>query len=133
MVADRSIDTARGYYLQGRHAEAESLYRQLLARQPNALGGCEGLGVLAFQQGRVDEALAFFSRCVAIDPGSARVHANLGNCSGRRSNFNRQPHTCTEPSKSMPQACKHGTVWGCYLWNWAKLTMPSKPIARQFV
>ena len=33
-------------------AEAEALYRELLIEQPDALGALEGLGVLAFQQGR---------------------------------------------------------------------------------
>ncbi len=79
MLNDRTIDIARGLYLHGRLAEAEALYRELLIKQPDALGALEGLGVLAFQQGRrAREAAALFARCVAIDPKSAGFHGNLG-------------------------------------------------------
>ncbi len=78
MVTDRTIDIARGLYLHGRLAEAETLYRELLIKQPDALGALEGLGVLAFQQGRAKEAAALFARGVAIDPASASFHGNLG-------------------------------------------------------
>ena len=62
MVTDRTIEVAKGLYIQGRTAEAEILYRELLSKQPDALGALEGLGVLCFQQGRVKEAAALFAR-----------------------------------------------------------------------
>jgi tetratricopeptide (TPR) repeat protein len=78
MAADRTIEVARAFQLQGRTAEAESLYREVLATQPNSLEALEGLGVLVFQRGNAEEASAFFGRGVAIAPSSARFHANLG-------------------------------------------------------
>ena len=78
MATDGAIEVARGLQLQGRMAEAEALYRDLLGKQPNALQALEGLGVVLFQQGRAEEAAALFARGVAIEPQSVRFHANLG-------------------------------------------------------
>ncbi len=78
MATDRSIDAAKTLHFQGRTAEAETLYRELLAARPNALDALEGLGVLVFQRGDGEEASRLFARAVAIDPSSSRAHANLG-------------------------------------------------------
>jgi tetratricopeptide (TPR) repeat protein len=78
MASESAFDVATGLLLQGRMAEAESLYRALLTEQPDALKALEGLGVVLFQQGRAEEAATLFARGVAIDPQSARFHANLG-------------------------------------------------------
>jgi tetratricopeptide (TPR) repeat protein len=80
MATDISIEVAKGLQLRGRLAEAEGIYRELLARQPDTLDALEGLGVLLFQQGRAEEAATLFARAVAIEPQSARFHANLGEC-----------------------------------------------------
>ena len=48
------------------------------SEQPDALEALEGLGVLVFQKGDAAEATRLFARGVAIDPSSARFHANLG-------------------------------------------------------
>jgi tetratricopeptide (TPR) repeat protein len=78
MATEGAIEVAKGLHLQGRMAEAEALYRDLLRRQPDALSALEGLGVVLFQQGRAEEAAALFARGVAIEPQSVRFHANLG-------------------------------------------------------
>jgi tetratricopeptide (TPR) repeat protein len=78
MATDRRIDLAKGLVRDGRTAEAENLYREVLREQPDAVGALEGLGVLLFQRGQAEEAAVLFGRCVAIDPGSARFHANFG-------------------------------------------------------
>ena len=78
MATARAIDVAKGLQLRGKTTEAEILYRELLAKEPDSLGALEGLGVLAFQQGRIEDAAAFFARGVALAPESVRFHANLG-------------------------------------------------------
>jgi tetratricopeptide (TPR) repeat protein len=78
MVTDRTTEVAKVLHSEGRTAEAEILYRELLSKQPDALGALEGLGVVFFQQGRTKEAAALFARGAAIDPESARFHGNLG-------------------------------------------------------
>jgi tetratricopeptide (TPR) repeat protein len=78
MATNRSVELAQALQLQGRRAEAEILYRELLQEQPDAIGALEGLGVLVFQQGRAGEAASLFARAVALRPESARLQANLG-------------------------------------------------------
>jgi tetratricopeptide (TPR) repeat protein len=78
MPAVSATDVAKGLQLRGKTAEAEILYRELLAKEPDNLTALEGLGVLAFQQGRNEEAAACFARGVALAPDSDRFHANLG-------------------------------------------------------
>jgi tetratricopeptide (TPR) repeat protein len=73
-----AIEMANSLHAKGRKVEAESLYRQVLQRQPDAVGALEGLGVLVFQQGRAGEAAPLFGRALANRPDSARLHANLG-------------------------------------------------------
>ncbi len=78
MAARSTLDAAQALHLQGRLSEAETLYQQVLQREPNAAGALEGLGVLAYQRGRAHEAADFFARGVAILPEAPRFHANLG-------------------------------------------------------
>jgi tetratricopeptide (TPR) repeat protein len=77
-VKDGTIDRAQALHIQGRLAEAEALYREVLQARPDAVRSLEGLGVLVFQQGRAEEAAALFARGVGVRPDSARLHANLG-------------------------------------------------------
>jgi tetratricopeptide (TPR) repeat protein len=78
MGTNRSLQAAQALQRQGRTAEAEALYRELLHAHPDALEIIEALAVLVFQQGRAGEAAHLFARVVALRPGSARSHANLG-------------------------------------------------------
>jgi tetratricopeptide (TPR) repeat protein len=77
METRQILDRARALHVQGKHAESEELYRQVLGLNPEAVLALEGLGVLMFQEGRTAEAAALFERGVAVKPGSARMHANL--------------------------------------------------------
>ena len=52
----------------GKYPEAEKLYRQVLAMDPNHAGACQNLGVLAFQVGRNDAAIPLLKRALAINP-----------------------------------------------------------------
>jgi len=78
MDTDETIDKAVALRVQGRLAEAEILYRDLLRERPETLAALEGLGVIVFQQGKVDEAARLFARGLAIRPDSPRFHAYLG-------------------------------------------------------
>ena len=69
---------AQTLYFEGRTAEAESLFREILGEQPDDVGALEGLGVLVLQQGRAAEAADLFARALAIGPDSPRSRANLG-------------------------------------------------------
>jgi predicted O-linked N-acetylglucosamine transferase (SPINDLY family) len=61
----------------GRLGEAESLYRQILARVPDHADAIHLLGVACQQQGRGDEALRLLRRAAALNPDVAMFQANL--------------------------------------------------------
>ena len=69
---------AQELHLKGRLSEAETLYREVMHRHQDTVQALQGLGALAYQQGRIDEAAGWFSRIVAIKPNNPRLNANLG-------------------------------------------------------
>ena len=61
----------------GRPAEAEALYRQILAASPDDFAALHLLGVALHQQARNAEAVASIQRALAIDATDAGAHSNL--------------------------------------------------------
>jgi len=78
MTIDQAIQLARRHQLAGQTNEAESIYRQVLALQPDHVDVLNLLGVLACQIGRPDEAADLLGRALRIAPGWAEAHNNLG-------------------------------------------------------
>jgi tetratricopeptide (TPR) repeat protein len=72
-----TLDRAQSLHLEGRFTEAEAQYRSVLQCQPDAVAAIYGLGALAYQHGRVEEAVALFERGVTIRPEAADFHASL--------------------------------------------------------
>ena len=64
---------------QGRLREAESIYLDLLLKQPNDVDALHYLGVLRMRQGRRDEAIDFVKRALKLAPRNADAWNNLGN------------------------------------------------------
>jgi len=62
----------------GQLADAESLYRQILAAQPNHFDALHLLGVIAHQVGRDDLAVEWTRRAIALNPTNPFAHFNLG-------------------------------------------------------
>src|SRR5262249_26840331 len=58
-------------------AEAERLYRQALAGEPNDITTLHRLGHLAIRTGRSDEALATFERALAVNRRVPELHMGL--------------------------------------------------------
>jgi protein O-mannosyl-transferase len=57
----------------------ETLWTDTLAKNPNSwLGHCK-LGVVLFQKGRVDDAVAQYQKALEINPNYVAAHYNLGN------------------------------------------------------
>ena len=73
------LDQAVALHGQGRWAEAEQLYAQILAADPNHMNTRHMLGVLWAQAGRNEEALEMIAPVVAANPRDALALANLGN------------------------------------------------------
>jgi len=78
-----TIQQAFGLAMQrheaGRLHEAEQLYRQILAQQPEHAGAMQFLGVIANQVGRNDIAVGLIRRAIGLNPNVAEAYNNLGN------------------------------------------------------
>jgi protein O-GlcNAc transferase len=70
---------ATRHHRAGRLAEAERMYRQVLAINPRHAGSLHFLGVMAHAAGRSDVAVDLIGRALAVDPKSAEAHVNLAN------------------------------------------------------
>ena len=61
----------------GHRAEAEKLYRDVLAVEPRNASALHLSGVLAHQGGRSDEAISLIGQAIAVDPRNVDFHYNL--------------------------------------------------------
>src|SRR5260370_41942201 len=77
MTIKQAFELAAEHHQAGRLREAELLYRQILAQQPNHAETLHLLGVLAHQIGRNVDAVELIKRAIAINPNAA-FYNNLG-------------------------------------------------------
>jgi predicted O-linked N-acetylglucosamine transferase (SPINDLY family) len=75
---EQAIAAALMHHQGGRLAEAEALYRQVLAQDPAHGGALHLLGLVAGQTGRTEVAIDLMERAIAVAPGVAEYHSNLG-------------------------------------------------------
>ena len=75
----KTIHDALALHQQGQLREAESIYLDLLRKQPNDVDALHYLGVLRMRQGRRDEAMDFVKRALKLAPRNADAWNNLGN------------------------------------------------------
>jgi protein O-GlcNAc transferase len=73
-----AFDLAMRLHRSDRLAEAERIYHQILAQDPNDPDALQLLGLIAHDQGRHDQAVQLISRAVAVNPAVAEYHSNLG-------------------------------------------------------
>ncbi len=73
-----ALNLALQHHQAGRLQEAEQLYRQILAHQPEQPDALHYLGLIAFQRGENDAALDLIRCAIAINPNLAEAHINLG-------------------------------------------------------
>jgi tetratricopeptide (TPR) repeat protein len=73
------LAVAMAKHREGRLAEAEQMYRQVLRWQPDQPDAYHLLGLLAAQVNRPDDALPLFERAIALNPTVPEYHANYGN------------------------------------------------------
>jgi tetratricopeptide (TPR) repeat protein/glycosyltransferase involved in cell wall biosynthesis len=71
-----SLKIAWEYHQAGRLLEAESLYRQVIAVQPESANVLCLLGIAMRQQGKIAEAIAFYEQAIAQQPDFVEAHLN---------------------------------------------------------
>jgi protein O-GlcNAc transferase len=75
---DDLFEQAVGRHEAGELAEAEALYRKILAAQPNDSDVLQLLGMLNSQMGRKETAVELLRRALALAPDAPDCHYNLG-------------------------------------------------------
>ena len=78
MMIQESIERATELHRAGRLQDAERLYRQILAIDPNIPDVLQLLGILTSQRGQHDAAVELIRKAIALNPGAAVYHGNLG-------------------------------------------------------
>jgi protein O-GlcNAc transferase len=73
------LNRALAFHQTGRLAEAQSLYEQLLAQEPQHADALHLLGVLLGQQGDRPAAIGMIGRAIALQPTIASYYNNLAN------------------------------------------------------
>ncbi|MGH6881251.1 MAG: tetratricopeptide repeat protein, partial [Hypericibacter sp.] len=73
-----TIEDALALHRAGTLDSAEAAYRKLLERQPGHIDALGGLGVLLYQTGRREDAVAPLERATAGAPQDAQLQINLG-------------------------------------------------------
>ncbi len=79
ITIQQNFEQALQNHQQGRLTQAETNYRQVLARHPNHVEALLYLGLLAGQTGRSKLAVDLLRRTITLRPDSPQAHANLGN------------------------------------------------------
>jgi predicted O-linked N-acetylglucosamine transferase (SPINDLY family) len=72
------FELAKEHHEARRLDQAQSLYEQVLAAQPDHAAALQGAGILAFERGRCDEAVQLLQRAIALEPQRAQFHYNPG-------------------------------------------------------
>ena len=78
MTIPQAFELAFQHHSAGRTADAEALYRQILAIDPNHAGALHHLGIIAQQAGRHDLAVDYIRRAMVLDPYNPAAYSNLG-------------------------------------------------------
>ena len=74
----QAIQLAVQHHRAGEFPQADSLYRQVLAQDPDNADALHLLGVMAHEMGRQDVAVQLIRRAVALRPDFVEAHGNLG-------------------------------------------------------
>ena len=77
-MPDSDLERAMALHQAGQLAQAEGLYRSILAKNPDDANAASYLGVLLHQLRRNDEAIPLLHHAARIAPDSASILSNLG-------------------------------------------------------
>src|ERR1700689_863702 len=78
MTTQEMIPLAIQHHQAGRLGDAEAPARQILLQQPDHPDVLHLMGVIAHKTGRRDQAATLIGKAIAIRPGVAPYHSDLG-------------------------------------------------------
>ena len=73
------LNQGMALHRQGKLADAERCYGEVLQRQPDHFGALHLLGVIARQTRRSERGVELIKRAIGLNPNVAEAHSNLGN------------------------------------------------------
>ena len=73
------LPSAAAHFRAGRLGQAETICRQILARQPNMIDTLHLLALIMRQRKDFEEAASLFRACLKMSPNRADIRANYGN------------------------------------------------------
>jgi Flp pilus assembly protein TadD len=76
--ADSMYNEASREQQSGRTREARTIYKQILAKQPDHVETLNNLGVIAIYEGSTQEALLYFRRILEYRKGYSKAYNNIG-------------------------------------------------------
>jgi tetratricopeptide (TPR) repeat protein len=91
------------HHQQGRLAEAERLYRQILALDPRHSDSLHLLGAIAHQVGRDEVAVELIGAAIALDKRQAAYHSNMGASLQALGRFNEAADSYQRAIELMPE------------------------------
>src|SRR5436190_6836644 len=71
--------TALQHHQARQYSHAETIYHQILEREPHHPDALNLLGLLRHQVGKYDEAIELIGKAISFAPGIAPYHMHLGN------------------------------------------------------
>lgn len=93
---------ARRHHESGAIAQAEQIYRQVLAVDPRNAEALDLAGVAAHQSGRPAEAIELLSRAIAVNPSVSIYHNHLGAACGAAGQLERAEQSFREAVRLTP-------------------------------
>jgi Tfp pilus assembly protein PilF len=73
------FEQALALHRQGKLADAERIYREVLQQQPNHFAALHMLGVIALQARQTERAVELIGKAIALKPDYAEAYSNRGN------------------------------------------------------
>jgi predicted O-linked N-acetylglucosamine transferase (SPINDLY family) len=117
IAIEQAMGIALEHHRAGRLAEAEPIYRQVLARCPDHGEALHSLGVLAGQAGRNDAAIELIERAIRIAPRIAAYHSNLGEFYRRSAQWGAAAASLRHALALEPGLAAAYTILGNTLWD----------------
>jgi len=77
ITVQQAFDLALKHHQSGQLQQAEQLYRQILAQQPQHADALHLLGVITHQMGRYDIAINLIHQAIALKADYPEAHNNL--------------------------------------------------------
>jgi protein O-GlcNAc transferase len=111
ITAEAVFEQAGSLHLRGELDGAEQLYRAILQKDRNHVGSLHNLGILCFQRGRYDEAVALTREVVRLRPDLAVPHNTLSVALRHLGRLEEAETCCREALRLAPEYAEaHNTL-----------------------